>query len=373
MPHSSSEQSLVTNCHPVLMGNSDILVKDEFGQSNPLEVSDYTSRNGELVNLENACVNIDNSSDVIIGPVTQFNVNGNVTIYQNENGQQRPADEGGTDTDTRESSYDANFQHRENSQAEEVDEVHVNGWQAMIKTFLWLSLAVFLIIAAVLILEYCFPNRRTENETSYATSQSPPSSIKLPNHQFFKKSDWGGRPPKWQLNITGPVNMVIIKHLRSRTCDSFPSCSKVVATQQSQDARDGHPDIYCSFLIGSDGNIYEGRGWGVQPQYRNDTVDIVYIGTYDIDKLTPNMIDAAKTLINDGVSRKYLTEDYIIVCHNQTSPNTWSPGQNIFKEVKTWPHYDSGIFFETTSGNTVASVKHSVNSEENRGRLLGFI
>lgn len=52
-----------------------------------IDLSEYGYANRELVSFENASVNIDNSNDVILGPVTQFNVNGNVTIVQNGVGE----------------------------------------------------------------------------------------------------------------------------------------------------------------------------------------------------------------------------------------------------------------------------------------------
>lgn len=82
MPQLSPEKYLVKPLSPRQMRDSDVIIKDQDGNTNSLEVSDFAYSNSELVNFENAAVNIDNSNDVIIGPVTQFNVNGNVTIVQ---------------------------------------------------------------------------------------------------------------------------------------------------------------------------------------------------------------------------------------------------------------------------------------------------
>lgn len=84
MTRTVSETSLVSSTSPVQLENSQIVLHDEDENSNVLNIDEYCS-NREVVNLENAAVNIDNSNDVIIGPVTQFNVNGNVTIYSNGN------------------------------------------------------------------------------------------------------------------------------------------------------------------------------------------------------------------------------------------------------------------------------------------------
>lgn len=65
------------------MGESDIILKNQNGSNGSLDISEFVYSNNELVSFENAAVNIDNSNDVILGPVTQLNVNGNVTIVQN--------------------------------------------------------------------------------------------------------------------------------------------------------------------------------------------------------------------------------------------------------------------------------------------------
>lgn len=56
--------------------------------SKSVDLSEFAFASREVVNFENASVNIDNSNDVIIGPVTQFNVNGNVTFVQNANDEE---------------------------------------------------------------------------------------------------------------------------------------------------------------------------------------------------------------------------------------------------------------------------------------------
>uniref|UniRef100_V5I8A1 Uncharacterized protein n=1 Tax=Anoplophora glabripennis TaxID=217634 RepID=V5I8A1_ANOGL len=84
MTRTVSETSLVPTPPPIQLENSQIVIQDEDENSHVLSIDEYCS-NREVVNLENAAVNIDNSNDVIIGPVTQLNVNGNVTIYSNGN------------------------------------------------------------------------------------------------------------------------------------------------------------------------------------------------------------------------------------------------------------------------------------------------
>ncbi|XP_074042825.1 peptidoglycan-recognition protein SC2 isoform X10 [Leptinotarsa decemlineata] len=223
---------------------------------------------------------------------------------------------------------------------EEQEHIDVNKRKTLIKAFLWLLLALFLLLMGTIIVIFVL-NKPEDKYVQPSIAQNN----HIGSHQLFVRSDWGARPPKHYTNITGPVHMVIIKHTAGGYCDNFVACSKIVSDLQSLSATNGWPDIYCNFLISGDGNIFEGRGWGVQPQERNNTVDIVFIGNYVIDEMNSLMIDAAKALLKDGVEKKYLDDDYIVVCHNQTK-NTMSPGQNVVKEVQKWDHFDRNLHFK---------------------------
>ncbi|KAG5866184.1 hypothetical protein JTB14_030310 [Gonioctena quinquepunctata] len=215
-------------------------------------------------------------------------------------------------------------------------------WINVIKNNLWIIFGI-IIIALFVISIISFQVLNSDENISIALQ--PITECKIENFPFITRKDWWARSAKRQLAVTGPIDMVIIKHTNGKMCESFQVCFKIVKLLQSWDAEQGHGDIYCNFLIGSDGSIYEGRGWGIQPEYRNDTLDIVFMGTFDIDMPTTSMINAALALLREGENKKYLTENYRVVCHNQTC-NTLSPGQNIFREVEKWPHYDPNLHFD---------------------------
>lgn len=167
----------------------------------------------------------------------------------------------------------------------------------------------------------------------------------LSGYAYLTKKDWNGVPAKSYINITHPVRLVIIKHIGAgKICRYFRECASRMITLQSSDIANGLPDIYCSFFIGGDGNIYVGRGWDVQPQTKNDTIDIVFSGNFEIDEPLPIMLQAAQALVTDGVGNGKLAKDYVVVPHNQTM-NTQSPGLHLYQEIKKWDHYNPGLFF----------------------------
>ena len=71
----------------------------------------------------------------------------------------------------------------------------------------------------------------------------------------------------------------------------------------------GWVDIGYSFLIGGDGKVYEGRGWGIEGAhtccryYNRIGHGIAFIGTYTTSTPSSSMINAAQKLIQCGVNR----------------------------------------------------------------------
>lgn len=226
----------------------------------------------------------------------------------------------------------------ENSESEEQDQQNVKNHKKNIRILVSISFAILLLIAViVLILHYT--NVFNDNSDYMPTEPGGNGSENLGSHQVIDRTQWGGRDPKSYEDMETPVPLVIIKHTGGGPCFSFQICAGKLQSIQSNSVSQGFPDIKYSFLIGGDGNIYVGRGWDVQPQQIRDTIDIAFIGSYAYDNLTQSMIEAAQLLLQDGVDQNKLKKDYKLVAHNQTA-NTESPGDHVYKEIITWPHYD---------------------------------
>lgn len=106
----------------------------------------------------------------------------------------------------------------------------------------------------------------------------------------------------------------------------------------------GWEDIGYSFLIGEDGRIYEGRGWGTIGAhtfgYNRNSIGIAFLGTFTNRIPNNAAINAIKLLMSCGVSLGYVKSDYSIVGHRQTSA-TLCPGNDLFDEISTWKHFNS--------------------------------
>lgn len=165
-------------------------------------------------------------------------------------------------------------------------------------------------------------------------------------HRFIYRREWGGLPPLYMVELIPPVPYVIVSHTDGPSCHTVPDCS-----ERMRGFQDYHmnklksPDIGYNFLVGGDGNIYVGRGWRVRNFHSvAKSIGISFIGNYIYgqNELSDTMVDAVFRLIACGEQRKILTPSYKIVGHNQTL-NTESPGENVYKVIKTWPHFDGDV------------------------------
>lgn len=169
---------------------------------------------------------------------------------------------------------------------------------------------------------------------------------RLGNHTIYYKDEWRGIRYTRKVKMKGPVGLVIISHTDSKPCASLETCGDVLRRVQTIHMNRGLLDIGFNFAIGGDGNIYVGRGWDVYNCHSRSSIGISFIGNYNIDTLDDNMIDAAQSLILQGLSLKKILDDYYLIGQNQSSRAVRnSPGGNVCREIRKWNHYSSMIIY----------------------------
>jgi peptidoglycan recognition protein LC len=88
-------------------------------------------------------------------------------------------------------------------------------------------------------------------------------------------------------------------------------------------------DIGYNFLVGGDGDVYEGRGWNKQGAhtkgYNYGSIGIAYIGTFNKKLPNERQLNAGFLIMKEGVNLGKLTEDYKIFAHRQLIASE-SPG-----------------------------------------------
>ncbi|XP_028139719.1 peptidoglycan-recognition protein LA isoform X4 [Diabrotica virgifera virgifera] len=294
------------------------------------EVANRELINRELVNLENAVVNIDNSNDVIIGPVTQFNVNGNVTIFHNKDGQPVEIEEKSEISPPKYTDVSAKVQKE--------DEVAFSARKkCTLRIYLIGVLLVFLVSTTAVILVFVL----RKDAQDQIPHKEDTIIITNSSSRLIPKEVWGGRKAVGKMEeLKTPVGLVILKHTAGGNCSNFEQCAKKMQTLQSTDIGDNDlPDIYFNFGIGADGNAYFGRGWNILPASRANCIEIVLIGNFQIDPFTLTMFKATKALLKHGTDHKYLSEDYKLIGHNQVN-TTKSPGKNVLAVINQFQHFD---------------------------------
>lgn len=161
---------------------------------------------------------------------------------------------------------------------------------------------------------------------------------------MINRSDWQAEPPSdTSVNQELPAKRVIIAHTATNHCESEDDCKPIVRTIQKFHMKTSHfSDIGYNFLIGGDGNSYEGRGWdfvGAHTAGHNTgSIGIAFIGLFDKTAPPENQLNAAKTLIQEGVRLGKLTKDYKLYGHRQFR-NFNSPGDALYKIIQEWPNW----------------------------------
>ncbi|XP_037940336.1 peptidoglycan-recognition protein SA-like [Teleopsis dalmanni] len=159
------------------------------------------------------------------------------------------------------------------------------------------------------------------------------------------KNQWAGKAATDVTYQVRPIRYVVIHHTASDPCSTFVECAELIQGIQNYQMTDlEYDDIGYNFLIGNDGNVYEGTGWGVRGShsygYNMNGTGIAFIGNF-IKKLpTRAALDAAKKLLECGVKKGELDRHYKLLGGLQVI-STQSPGLTLYNEIQEWDHWVS--------------------------------
>lgn len=143
--------------------------------------------------------------------------------------------------------------------------------------------------------------------------------------------------------VKTPVPYVVISHTATESGDTIADNKFLIRHVQCFHIESRKfIDIAYNFLVGCDGVVYEGRGWGVEGAhtygYNRRSVGISFVGCF-MQELPPrSSLDVLKVLIQKGIDENFISKDYRLVGHCQCTA-TESPGRALFEEIKTWPHF----------------------------------
>ena len=105
-----------------------------------------------------------------------------------------------------------------------------------------------------------------------------------------------------------------------------------------------HVCFFPSFVVGSDGYVYEGRGWHHRGAHTRDRNSLGYgvavIGDYT-SALPPrsSMELLRRRLVRCAVGGGRLAVNYTLLGHRQVGNHTSCPGDAFYSEISTWEHF----------------------------------
>ncbi|XP_065362615.1 peptidoglycan-recognition protein LC-like isoform X4 [Calliphora vicina] len=164
--------------------------------------------------------------------------------------------------------------------------------------------------------------------------------------RIVPRVSWLAQPPinKW-VPLDQPIDRVIVIPTRTSECDTQASCMYTVRiTQTFNIESQQQDDIIYNFLIGGDGNVYEGRGWdnrgSVIKGFNDDSISLAYIGSFKKQSPSYKQLNVTKLLLEDGVRKKKLSSNYKIVGANKLDPTSVATiADALYKSFENWPHW----------------------------------
>uniref|UniRef100_A0A1Y9GZ03 Peptidoglycan recognition protein family domain-containing protein n=1 Tax=Anopheles dirus TaxID=7168 RepID=A0A1Y9GZ03_9DIPT len=275
-------------------------------------------------------INLSNSSDVVIGPMTQYQ--GSVTIYQYMDA-------------TVEASRIANGH---NNQNKLMPPPGSSTGMKCERGIVYSIILLFLIVGLLLlfyVISMAFPAAPTiVNREIFFEDDSPSDTI--PNlgngHMVIDRKNWGAQQGvRGPYELEHPIPYVLITHIgvHSENCSDVHVCSiKMRTLQDAAIAERSLRDIPSNFYMGGDGNVYEGRGWYTANAYANMSLALCFMGDYGRYEPNDLQLSALDHLLAYAEKEDLLTKDYKIVAHGQTR-NTRSPGIKLYEKITKLPRW----------------------------------
>lgn len=159
------------------------------------------------------------------------------------------------------------------------------------------------------------------------------------------RAQWGARAASTAQLPIRPAPFAVVHHTAGAACTNEAACRQQMQNIQNFHMNsNGWADIGYSFLVGGDGVVYEGRGWGRQgahaPGYNNQSVGIGMIGTFTGALPSLAARNAARALIACGVSLGHIQGGHWVIGHRQAVA-TECPGQALFNDLRNWPRFNA--------------------------------
>jgi len=164
--------------------------------------------------------------------------------------------------------------------------------------------------------------------------------------RIISRSEWGAINTNCHNPMAEERPYLFVHHAESQECSDVSTCSQLVRGIQDYHINgNGWCDIGYSFLVGGDGNIYEGRGWdeiGAHTYgFNSQGYGVCFLGSFMATLPSGNAQESFHQLANCMKSNGKVDADYELKGHRQTGP-TDCPGDALYFEIQSWPHWTDG-------------------------------
>nr|XP_024216791.1 peptidoglycan recognition protein 3 [Halyomorpha halys] len=219
------------------------------------------------------------------------------------------------------------------------DSVVLEDWtQKLLKyKYVWLSLILAVVVTTVLCIMLIPQSHAKNNSEDVPLPRNYSMRLRTRPEWFSTKSEVNCDP----LSIH-PPKFVIVSHTVTTNCYKQINCENVVKEIQGYHLKIHYCDIAYNFVIGGDGYIYEGRGWGKSGAHTKgfncDSIGVAFLGNYNLQYLSPKMEEAFHLLMEEGVKIGEIADDYKLFGHTQVRGSD-SPGVHVMEKIKEWKHW----------------------------------
>lgn len=163
---------------------------------------------------------------------------------------------------------------------------------------------------------------------------------------YVDRTDWGAISTKNLIPLNNSlVVQVLVFHTRGEQCKDLHSCGKIVKSIQANSINSNCSDLPYNFLIGGDGQTYEGRGWIFESGFddvpnKNISLTIGVIGNFTVLEPPKQQIEEIKAWIRESIRKQKLVAIYkVFGVRNLTESHL--DGAGLFRKIDKWCNWDS--------------------------------
>ncbi|XP_020782553.1 peptidoglycan recognition protein 5 [Boleophthalmus pectinirostris] len=154
---------------------------------------------------------------------------------------------------------------------------------------------------------------------------------------IVSRAQWGALTPNHKDNLQYPAKRAIIHHTAMRNTKTLAeSISELQIIQKGHMQNKHYDDIGYNFLVGEDGTVYEGRGWGVMGAHtkghNKDSLGIAFMGNFTDESPSLKALTSVKQLLEAGVAQGFLLPEFLLFGHRDLG-NTECPGAKLYSAL----------------------------------------